>query len=158
MTSINTRADLDALAGTPEHAAFMSALAGTLYRFEKDDSTKTWKVVQDVNGIERFGFALDDFANVAAPAPPLYVAPETVVPDSVEMVQARLALLGVGVTALAVEAVMSKMPEPDRSVARIEWEFRPRVRRNSALVLAVSAALNLTPAQVDDLFVAAAKL
>lgn len=78
------------------------------------------------------------------------------VPTSVEMAQARLALLDYGVTAAMVEGVMDAMPEPERTIARIEWEFRPRVRRHSALVLAVGAALSLDEAQIDALFVAAA--
>ena len=80
------------------------------------------------------------------------------VPTSVEMAQARLALLSVGVTSNAVEAVIDAMPEPQCSVARIEWEFRPRVRRHSALVVAIGAELNLTDAQIDDLFTFAATL
>lgn len=78
------------------------------------------------------------------------------VPTSVDMVQARLALLDYGVTAVMVEGVMDAMPEPDRTIARIEWEFRPRVSRHSALVLAVGAALSLDDGQIDALFVAAA--
>lgn len=80
------------------------------------------------------------------------------VPTSVEMVQARLALLGAGITSNMVEAVIDAMPEPQCSAARIEWEFRPRVRRQSTLALAVGAALKLTDEQIDDLFRAAAKL
>lgn len=80
------------------------------------------------------------------------------VPQAVQMVQARLALLGAGVTHDAVVAVMDAMPEPQRSVAKIEWEFRPMVRRHSALVQGVGAALKLSEAQIDALFIAAAKL
>ena len=42
LPSINTREDLDAIAGTPEHVAFMALLAGTLWRLEKDDTAQAW--------------------------------------------------------------------------------------------------------------------
>ena len=70
---INTRDDLDALAGTPEHAEFMAYLKGTITRrvdqatYPQDyDHTKKsgdmgyvapdWHEVEDLQVIERFGF------------------------------------------------------------------------------------------------------
>lgn len=79
------------------------------------------------------------------------------VPESVEMVQARLALHEAGITAAHVAAVIAALPEPAKSFAAIEWEFRPRVRRDSALVVAIGKALNLTDAQIDALFIKAAQ-
>lgn len=70
--TINTRDDLDAIAGTPEHAAFMAMLAGTLWRLEKDDANKTWVAVEDNSTIERFGFTRADFPDVKAPDLPEY--------------------------------------------------------------------------------------
>jgi hypothetical protein len=78
---INTRADLDALAGTPEHTQFMAILAGSIYHLEKDDEAKTWKAVQDATMIERFEFTLEDFADVQPPALPEYIAPPSEEPD-----------------------------------------------------------------------------
>lgn len=72
---INTRADLDALADTPEHAQFMAILGGSIYRLEKDDEAKTWKVVEDTAMIERFDFTRADFADVQPPELPEYIAP-----------------------------------------------------------------------------------
>jgi hypothetical protein len=78
---INTRADLDALDGTPEHTQFMAILAGSIYRLEKDDEAKTWRAVQDATMIERFEFTLEDFADVQPPALPEYIAPPSEEPD-----------------------------------------------------------------------------
>lgn len=80
------------------------------------------------------------------------------VPQSVDMAQARLALLGAGIYASAVDALIAAMPSPQREAAQIEWEFRSTVRRGSDLVLAMAAALQLTDRQVDDLFTLAATL
>lgn len=71
--SINTRADLDAIAGTMQHKSFMDGLAGSLYRLEKDDEAKTWKAVVDTNTIEKFGFTQQDFPNAQPPTLPDYV-------------------------------------------------------------------------------------
>lgn len=76
---INSREDLDALAGTVVHEAFMASLAGTLWRLERDDAAQTWRVVECNWGIERFGFSRSDFPDAVAPELPSYipVAPKT---------------------------------------------------------------------------------
>jgi hypothetical protein len=80
-----------------------------------------------------------------------------VVPESVTMRQARLALLGAGKLAL-VDAAIDGMPEPQKSAARIEWEYSNEVQRNNSFVSALGPALGMTSTQIDGLFVAAAKL
>ena len=74
-TVINTRADLDALAGTPEHSQFTQSLRGTLWRLEKDDAAKAWVATENNTTIERFGFIRADFAPVIAPDLPAFDAP-----------------------------------------------------------------------------------
>jgi hypothetical protein len=157
MTSINTRADLDAMAGTPEHAAFMAALAGTLYRLQKDDVEQCWRAVQDTSTVARFGFALTDFPDALAPALPLYVPPTSLGPTSVTMRQARLAMLGAGMLP-SVDAAIAAMTGADGDAARIEWEYAQEVRRDSPLLRDLVTALGLTVAQVDALFETAAGL
>lgn len=51
----------------------MAALAGTLWRLERDDSTQTWQAVECNGTIERFGFTRADFPNAVAPELPVYV-------------------------------------------------------------------------------------
>lgn len=73
---INTRADLDAITGTPEHAEFMRFLRGSMTRKQNIqvypenynqpdyDGTKlepVWQDVEDLSAIERFGFTKADF-------------------------------------------------------------------------------------------------
>lgn len=73
---INTRADLDAIVGTPEHAAFMGVLKGTMTR-KQDTAVRpdgygspeyageiippVWTDVEDLSTIEHFGFSKSDF-------------------------------------------------------------------------------------------------
>lgn len=76
-TIINTRADLDAIAGTPEHAEFMQFLAGTMTRrqdvaerpegygqpeYEGEVIAPVWQDVEDLSTITAFGFVKTDFS------------------------------------------------------------------------------------------------
>ena len=73
---INTRADLDAIAGTPEHAEFMQALKGSMTRkqdvqvypdgynqpgYEGPKIEPIWEDIEDLSTIQRFGFSKADF-------------------------------------------------------------------------------------------------
>ena len=75
-TVINTREDLDAIAGTPEHAEFMQALKGSMTRkqdvqvypdgynqpgYEGPKLEPIWEDIEDLSTIERFGFTKADF-------------------------------------------------------------------------------------------------
>ena len=102
MNIITTRADLDALQGTPAHAQFMAMLAGSLYRLEKDDEAKAWKAVEDDAMIQRFGFVRADFPNAAAPTLPVYV------PEPVEEVDPKL-------TGIEFDGVMCSATRDDQN-------------------------------------------
>lgn len=84
-------------------------------------------------------------------------APVVRVPEEVTMGQARLALHDIG-KLQAVEAVLAGMPEPERTRAKIEWDYRPTVRRDSQLVAQLGAAIGLTRRELDDIFTHAAEL
>lgn len=75
---INTRADLDAISGTPEHAEFMAFLKGTMTRqqdvavrpddygqpeYEGDEIPPVWEEVEDLSTITSFGFTKADFSS-----------------------------------------------------------------------------------------------
>lgn len=150
---INTRKDLDAIAGTPQHDAFMAMLAGTLWRIVKDDAAQAWVAVEDNSIIERFGFARTDFPDAAPPELPAYSQPPSDVPTVVTMRQARLALLQTGMLA-SVNAAVTAADE----ATKITWEFSSEVQRSNPIVSTLAAALNLTDAQIDDLFALAATL
>jgi hypothetical protein len=79
------------------------------------------------------------------------------VPEVVEMAQARLALLQYGYLD-KVQPIIDAMPEPERTAAQIEWEYRARVRRDSALTQAIAADIPLTKQEMDQLFTTAAGL
>lgn len=75
------------------------------------------------------------------------------VPLVVTMRQARLALLQTGMLA----SVNSAVAAADEAT-KITWEFSSEVQRGHPFVATLAAALNLTEAQLDDLFTLAASL
>jgi hypothetical protein len=80
------------------------------------------------------------------------------IPSIVTMRQARLALLQAGLLD-QVQAALEAIPDPvARQAALIEWEYGMTVDRNLPLITTLSATLNLTSAQVDQLFIAASQL
>lgn len=58
----------------------------------------------------------------------------------------------------AIAAVFALLPPEEASLARITWANMTTVGRNEPLVAAAAAALNLTEAEIDAFFVAAAAL
>ena len=84
-----------------------------------------------------------------------------VVPQTVPMAEARKAMLLSGKFGktpaeldATVRAAFAGLPEPQKSLALIDWEFQPNVRLKSAFTQAAVQALGLTDKQVQDLFVA----
>lgn len=75
------------------------------------------------------------------------------VPPSVTMRQTRLALLGAGLLDAVTAAITAAGP-----AAKIEWEYAGDVQRSAGLVPAMAAALGMSDAQLDALFIAAAAL
>lgn len=75
----------------------------------------------------------------------------------VTMRQARLALMQFGLLA-DVEPAIEALAEPDRSAARIEWEYSQTVERNTAFVDVLSQELGLGENELDELFALAKTL
>ena len=74
-------------------------------------------------------------------------------PAEVPKWQARRALLDAGL----LDAVEAAVAAADRHI-QITWADAPNIVRNSPFVTAMDAALGLTGAQVDALFVAAKRI
>lgn len=87
----------------------------------------------------------------------LFGAPSNGVPAEVTMRQARQALHIAGLLT-DVEAAIDAMTEPPRELARIAWEHSQVIERRAPFVLQLAAALGMSDAEVDALFVSAASL
>lgn len=79
------------------------------------------------------------------------------VPESVTMMQARLSMLNAGILD-SVEKAISAIPGDAGKAAAIQWGFATDVRRDWPLVTSLQETLNLSEAQIDDLFIAAASI
>lgn len=106
--------------------------------------------------VSKYGGDLSDFevliAEIEANIQPEVPQP-LIVPNVVEMAQARLALLQFGLLA-TVNAAIAQGSEADK----ISWEFRGTVKRDDPLVQNMKAVLNLSETDLDDLFTLAASL
>jgi hypothetical protein len=72
--------------------------------------------------------------------------------------QIRQALILMGVNLQQIEDALNSLPEPTKSLARIEWEYSIAFQRNRDLVSQMGAMLGWTSAQLDSLWILAAKL
>lgn len=99
------------------------------------------------NGVEQVG---DEWRHAWQIVPAL-------IPESVPMLNARLALIAGG-HMVAVNAHLAGMSGVDGEQARAYLEFALNVRRDHALVEGLRIALNLTPGEIDALFLTAASI
>jgi hypothetical protein len=72
--------------------------------------------------------------------------------------QMRIALVMSGISLTTIDSMIDALPEPNKSVARITWEYSVEFQRNNPLLVSMAPALGLTSTQVDQLFALAATL
>lgn len=95
---------------------------------------------------------LEEYCKTLKIAP--YVAPAVVVviPTQITMRQTRLYLLNIDLLD-TVETIVSQ-----NKAWQIEWEYASEVQRTNQLIVAMQQELELTDAQVDEMFLEASKL
>lgn len=123
-----------------------------------DSLEPDWDVAVPVDVAVSIGWSYAD--GIFAPPAPVEENPITPQPArvrSLPMASARRALLNAGLLS-RVDSAINMMPSPDKEHAKIDWEYRTTVERNSSLVRDLGKALDLTEAQIDDLFKAGASL
>lgn len=76
------------------------------------------------------------------------------VPREIANWRAKAVLESMGLTS-GVEAFLAALPEPQRTVAALAWNGDAKMVRESPMVNALANALELTPEQVDAMFIAA---
>lgn len=72
--------------------------------------------------------------------------------------QVRQALVLSGVNLNDLEAALETLPEPTRTLAKIEWEYSNMFERRRPLVAAVAQMLGWNEQQLDQLWLLAGKL
>lgn len=83
--------------------------------------------------------------------------PTPTIPD-VTPRQMRQALVLMGVSLETIESALDALPEPHKSLARIEWEYSVAFQRQRPLVSQVAALLGWDSNQLDQLWYFAASL
>lgn len=72
--------------------------------------------------------------------------------------QIRIALIQSGISLTAIESMIDSLPEPQKSVAKITWEYSVEFQRNNSLLVQMAPLLGLTETDVDNLFALAITL
>ena len=92
-----------------------------------------------------------------APDAPVVTVPPSDVPDEIPLWAFRAVLTVQGI-APQVDGLIAALPEPQKTVAQVQWEFGNYIVRSHPLIAALGAQLGMTSAQIDDVFRQAAAL
>lgn len=77
---------------------------------------------------------------------------KSLVPENVRSRQLRLALVYSGFNLEDISTAIESLQEPNKSIAKIEWEYATSFDRNNQLLISLGSMLNLTEIQIDELF------
>lgn len=80
------------------------------------------------------------------------------VPDEIPLWAFRSVLTLTGISQESVGALISSLPEPQKTIATIQWEYGNYIVRNHPLISTMGSALGLTSEQIDSVFISAAQL
>lgn len=170
---ITTRADLDALAGTRQHADFMAMLAGSIYKIAYDDAAKGWVASEDTSLIEQFGFSRADFPDVTVPdasqmpAPPPPTPPQEIsdrqffqqlVVMGLITEDEAIAAVATGTLPAAMAAFIDQLPAEQQFPARMALQGATTFLRSNPLVETFGTMQGMTSAEIDALWRDAAAL
>ena len=108
---------------------------------------------QSLEAVAQFKSVNPEWANIEAISYEEEPQPEPVfVPQEITMWQLRAAITLAGLKD-AVEAALNELPEPNKIVGNIAWEYANNILRQSPTVLMLQQALSLTDEQADQLFI-----
>jgi hypothetical protein len=79
--------------------------------------------------------------------------PQTVTPR-----QIRVALIMSGISLELIENTINSLPEPQKSITKVTWEYSVEFQRNNPMILAMAPLLGLNNEQIDQLFILASTL
>lgn len=132
------------------------ALIGCFLQVPPADHAGHLIVVDEATAAEWVNYRANDARDGLELVPPAPPAPSPI-PQQVTMRQARLALLGAGKLD-QVDAAIDALPDDQKGVARIEWDYSSAVERGWPLVAALGQSLGLDDQALDQLFITAAGL
>lgn len=80
------------------------------------------------------------------------------IPRVVSPRQMSIALIMSGISLETIETTIDALPEPDKSITRVTWEYSVEFQRDNPVLNAMAPAIGLTQEQIDQLFVLASTL
>jgi len=80
------------------------------------------------------------------------------IPLSVTPRQIRIALITSGITLSTIESAIDSLPEPQKSITRVTWEYSVEFQRSNPLLSSMAPMLGLSNEQIDSLFLLASTL
>jgi hypothetical protein len=78
--------------------------------------------------------------------------------QSVTPRQMRIALVMSGISLDTIESIINSLPEPQKTVTRVTWEYSVEFQRSNPLLNTMAPVLGLSKEQVDNLFALASTL
>lgn len=124
-------------------------------KYFKDNANNVYAYSVDGSQDE---FISSDFVSISEEEAKLLSKQPELIPQSVTMRQARLALLRANLLD-SVEASILAIPDTvQQKAAKIEWEYAQTVDRDSSFTQQLAAGLGLTSVQLDALFLEASQL
>lgn len=131
--------------------SYQERISSIAWQFDGSPSLVVVPGMVTVNGIPPEGMVLSEIQVTPPPTPD----PVSIVPLSVSRFQARAALHGAGL----LETVELIMQNPETPIlTRLAWEDAQEFLRYSPTVLTLAAVLNLTEAELDQLFITASQI
>ena len=83
---------------------------------------------------------------------------EVKVPEKITARQLKSAIILAGINLTAVDAIIATLPQPQRDLAMVDWEYSTNFYRNNSMINQIAGALKLTHEQVDNIFINGEKL
>ena len=72
--------------------------------------------------------------------------------------QLRSALILKGIQLSTIDAVISQLPEPQKSLVKVDWEYSTNFYRHNSMINQLAGAMQLSAEQVDEIFILGASL
>lgn len=83
--------------------------------------------------------------------PTPYTPVPTPIPDITPR-QLRLWLVTHGTQLASIDSVIAGLPEPDKSIAQINWDYASIYKHDNPLVAQIGSSLGMTYAQIEQAF------
>ena len=126
-----------------------------MMKYFKDNANNVYAYSVDGSQDE---FISSDFVSISEEEAKLLSKQPELIPQSVTMRQARLALLRANLLDSVEASILAISDTVQQKAAKIEWEYAQTVDRDSSFTQQLAAGLGLTSVQLDALFLEASKL